>query len=71
MTSHLMIDDASGPNWRIPDAADPIGLLDTLRDAMANETVIEVAVQTDEAEPKHVKLLFNGAAVGTVALVTL
>jgi hypothetical protein len=71
MSHHLMINDASGSNWRVPDGADPYGLLDQIRAAMENGSVIEVAVQTNDAEPKNVKLTINGAAVATATIVTI
>jgi hypothetical protein len=71
MSHHLMINDASGANWRVPDGADPFGLLDQIRAAMENGSVIEVAVQTNDPEPKHVKLMVNGPAVATAAIVTI
>lgn len=42
-----------------------------LREAMENGEVIEVSVQMNDDPPRNVRMLFNGAAVGTVALVTL
>jgi hypothetical protein len=38
---------------------------------MEEGEVIEVAVQTNDAEPKNVKLVVNGAAVGAATVVTL
>jgi hypothetical protein len=71
MSFHLLIDDASGANWRVPDGADPQGLLAEMRAAMETGEVIEVAVQTGSNPPKNVRLQFNGASVGTVALVEI
>jgi hypothetical protein len=70
MPHHLLLD--SGPlNWRIPDGASADGVLDQVRHAMEQGSVIEVAVQTNDPEPKHVKLVVNGAAVGAATIVTL
>jgi len=62
------LSDTSAETWRIPDGADPNAVLQVLREAMASGEVIGISVQT--SDERDVKLVFNGKAVGTVAVIS-
>lgn len=74
MAHHLILNHSSAGNFIVPDAADIDGLRDTLRLAMEDGEVVDIAVQiatSATTPPKNVTVTVNGAALSMFLIVSL
>lgn len=74
MAHHLILNHSSAGNFIVPDAADVDGLRDTLRAAMEDGEVVDIAVQIGTGAgtpPKNVTVTVNGKALSMFLIVSL